>query len=63
MNEPLDIKYDEQWDTVTICGIKYSGQIFRLFAFKPDGSIFRFYRGKFGCVTVEVLVDSNKLSY
>ena len=35
MNKPLEYWYDVEDDVLTICGIRYSGDMFRQFALAP----------------------------
>lgn len=37
----IDVAYDEPTDTLTICGIKYSGAIFRTMALAEPGTWIR----------------------
>jgi hypothetical protein len=52
---PLAIDYDRDNDIVIIEGVKYSGALFRAFAFAEVGSILRIEQRKDGLVTVSRL--------
>lgn len=52
MDEPLTIEHDTAHDLVTICGIKYSGHIFRTLAICEPGTWLRFESRHDGVVTV-----------
>jgi glutathione peroxidase-family protein len=40
----LAVEYDPQYDTLTICGMKYSGDLFRTLAFPCTDRLYQFER-------------------
>jgi len=55
----IGIEYDALTDTLTIEGVKYSGELFRQFAqAMPIGTPFRIVKRENGEVTVERLYDA-----
>lgn len=62
VSDPRKVHYDPFSDTVTVDGIKYSGELFRFFSeAAKTGQLFRFVeRGKFETVTIQT-VDEKEL--
>lgn len=58
MSDELEIKYDKQEDTLTIEGIKYSGEVFRNLGFwMPVGMKFMLVKRDNGVVTIQRLQE------
>lgn len=49
---PISVEIDEQADIVTICGVRYSAELFRAFGFGPLGTWLRIERREGGAVTI-----------
>ena len=50
--KPLDVKYDEDTDVLDICGIRYSGALFRVIGYGPLGTWLRIEGRNDGAVTL-----------
>lgn len=59
----MNIHYDEASDTVTICGIKYSGIFFRTMAIAEPGTWLRIEGRKDGVISVFNPGDTNARSF
>jgi hypothetical protein len=49
---PLGFKFDTTTDTVELCGVKYSAEVFRAFGYWPEGSWLRIMKRADGRVEV-----------
>lgn len=57
---PLAIEYDEARDIVTICGMRYTGSMFRALAFASPGTWLRINERGDGWLTVFNVADETE---